>query len=146
MYYTCTLNKYFNLNGKNLDNMMGRHETMLWLVWGVTDGRVVRAGVSVTWNVLSQSGGHEFEPRSVDLWVHSRPTSVLSRTWTKKIALLKLLLTHIYDRAFLIYNRPVVMYGSIVFDCFLDKQTTYLRRQHSHVQSSKWYIRTIYHE
>ena len=27
----------------------------------VTDGRVVRAGVSVTWNVLSWSGGHEFE-------------------------------------------------------------------------------------
>ena len=27
----------------------------------VTDGRVVRAGISVTWNVLSWSGGHEFE-------------------------------------------------------------------------------------
>ena len=27
----------------------------------VTDGRVVRAGVSVTWNVLSWSGGYEFE-------------------------------------------------------------------------------------
>ena len=30
----------------------------------VTEGRVVRAGISVTWNVLSWSGGHEFEPRS----------------------------------------------------------------------------------
>ena len=27
----------------------------------VTDGQVVRAGVSVTWNVLSWSGGHEFK-------------------------------------------------------------------------------------
>ena len=30
----------------------------------VTDGQVVRAGVLVTWNVLSWSGGHEFKPRS----------------------------------------------------------------------------------
>ena len=30
----------------------------------VTDDQVVRAGISVTWNVLSWSGGHEFEPRS----------------------------------------------------------------------------------
>ena len=34
----------------------------------VTDGLVVRAGVSVTWNVLSWSGGHEFEPRSGRTW------------------------------------------------------------------------------
>ena len=33
-----------------------------------TDGQVVRAGVSVTWNVLSWSGGHEFEPRSGRTW------------------------------------------------------------------------------
>ena len=37
-------------------------------VYKVPDGRVVRAGVwdhvSVTWNVLSWSRGHEFEPRS----------------------------------------------------------------------------------
>ena len=30
----------------------------------VTDGWVVRAGISVTWNVLLWSGGHEFELRS----------------------------------------------------------------------------------
>ena len=30
----------------------------------VTDGQVVRAGVSVTWNVLSWFGGREFEPCS----------------------------------------------------------------------------------
>ena len=35
---------------------------------GVTDGLVVRAGVSVTWNVLSWSGGHEFEPWSGRTW------------------------------------------------------------------------------
>ena len=29
----------------------------------VTDCRVIRAGISVTWNVLSWSGGHEFEPQ-----------------------------------------------------------------------------------
>ena len=29
---------------------------------------MVRAGVSVTWNVLSWSGGHEFEPRSGWTW------------------------------------------------------------------------------
>ena len=34
----------------------------------VTDGQVVRAGVSVTWNVLSWSGGYEFEPRSGQTW------------------------------------------------------------------------------
>ena len=34
----------------------------------VTDGQVVRAGISVTWNVLSWSGGHEFE-------------TCLGRTW-----------------------------------------------------------------
>ena len=34
----------------------------------VTDGQVVRAGVSVTWNVLSWSGGHEFEPQSGGTW------------------------------------------------------------------------------
>ena len=49
----------------------------------VTDGRVVRAGVSVTWNVLSWSEGHEFEPQSG--WTWGGSTSVLSRTWTKYI-------------------------------------------------------------
>ena len=34
----------------------------------VTDGLVVRAGVSVTWNVVSWSGGHEFEPQSGRTW------------------------------------------------------------------------------
>ena len=52
----------------------------------VTDGLMVRAGISVTWTVLSWSGGHEFEHRSdcrVELGV--RGTSVPSRTWTKII-------------------------------------------------------------
>ena len=31
----------------------------------VTDGQVVRRGVSVSWNILSWSGGHELESRSV---------------------------------------------------------------------------------
>ena len=48
-----------------------------------TDGRVVRAGVSVTWTVLSWSGGHEFESGQVKLRVRS--TSVLGHTWTKNI-------------------------------------------------------------
>ena len=54
--------------------------TMLSRVWRwqVTDGRVVRAGFSVTWDVLSWSGGHEFENRV------GRP-SLPSRTWTKNI-------------------------------------------------------------
>ena len=34
----------------------------------ITDGQVVRAGVSVTWNVLSWSWGHEFEPWSGRTW------------------------------------------------------------------------------
>ena len=34
----------------------------------VPNGLVVRAGILETWNVLSWSGGHEFEPQ-------------LSRTW-----------------------------------------------------------------
>ena len=46
--------------------------------WEITDGWVVRAGVSVTGNVLSWSGGHEFEPDQVELGGCS--TSVLSRT------------------------------------------------------------------
>ena len=51
-----------------------------------TEGRVVRAGISVTWNVLSWSGGHEFlNPGGVELGV--RGTFVLSRTWTKNYLL-----------------------------------------------------------
>ena len=34
----------------------------------VTDGRMVRAGVSVTWSVLSWPGGRKFEPRSGRTW------------------------------------------------------------------------------
>ena len=34
----------------------------------VTDCQVVRASVSVTWNVLLWSGGHEFESRSGQTW------------------------------------------------------------------------------
>ena len=34
----------------------------------ITDGLVVRAGDSGSWNVLSWSGGHEFEPQSGRTW------------------------------------------------------------------------------
>ena len=34
----------------------------------VTDGRVVRASVSVTWNMLSWSGGHVFKLQSGQIW------------------------------------------------------------------------------
>ena len=44
---------------------------------------VVRAGISVTWTVLSWSGGHEFELQSG--WTWGVCTSVLSRTWTKNV-------------------------------------------------------------
>ena len=45
----------------------------LWIVVNamhveVNDGLVVRAGVSVTWSVLSWSGGHEFEPQLDRTW------------------------------------------------------------------------------
>ena len=38
------------------------------IVKHVANGQVVRAGVSVTWNVLSWSGGHEFESQSGRTW------------------------------------------------------------------------------
>ena len=50
------------------------------IVYEVTDGQVVRAGVSVTWNVLSWSGGHEFEPRS-------SLGCIVLRTWSKIFSL-----------------------------------------------------------
>ena len=37
-------------------------------ILAATDGQVVKAGVSVTWNVLSWSGGHEFEFRLGGTW------------------------------------------------------------------------------
>ena len=42
-----------------------------------TDGRVVRAGVSVTWNVLSWSRGHKLEPRSGRTWGRRFPTQYM---------------------------------------------------------------------
>ena len=42
----------------------GPRAVSLELTGKVTDGLVVREGVSVTWTVLSRSGGHEFEPQS----------------------------------------------------------------------------------
>ena len=49
----------------------------------VIDGRVVRAGVSVTWNVLSWSGGHEFEPWSGRTWgtLYFCPKSYSNQTY-----------------------------------------------------------------
>ena len=50
----------------------------------VTDGRVVRAGVSVTWTVLTWSGGHEFEPRSGWTWYawYFCPKSYLNQNYS----------------------------------------------------------------
>ena len=46
--------------------MDNRHDNpfVINTILEVTDGRGVTAGVSVTWNILSRSGGHEFEPLS----------------------------------------------------------------------------------
>ena len=69
----------------------------------VTDGRVVRAGVSVTWNVLSWSGGHEFKPRSGSTWVCS--TSVLIKSYSNQsiwFSSITCLLTFMY---IVTYNR-----------------------------------------
>ena len=48
----------------------------------VTDGLVVIAGVSVTWNILSWSGGHEFKPRPGWTWGawYFCPKSYLNQT------------------------------------------------------------------
>ena len=48
---------------------------------GVTDGRVVRAVVSVTCSVLSRSGGHEFELQSCRTWCawYSCPSHTLTK-------------------------------------------------------------------
>ena len=53
------------------------------IIWGlhVTNGRVVRAGVSVAWNVLLWSEGHGFEPQSGRTW--DAWYFCLSRTLTK---------------------------------------------------------------
>ena len=57
---------------------------ILWqyISFQVTDGRVVRAGISVTWDILSCSGGHEFEPRSDRTWGawYICPKSYLNQT------------------------------------------------------------------
>ena len=45
-------------------NLSSEFTTTVLNVWEVIDGRVIRAGISVTWNVLSWSGGHELEPQS----------------------------------------------------------------------------------
>ena len=70
--------------GEFYNNIKGTFgQKTLIIIIEVTDGRVVRAGVSETWNVLSWSGGHEYELGQVELGVRS--TSVLIRTWTKNI-------------------------------------------------------------
>ena len=48
----------------------------------VIDGTVVRACVSLTWNMLSWSGGHEFEPQSGRTW--GAWCFCVSCTWRKK--------------------------------------------------------------
>ena len=52
----------------------------------VTDGLVARAGVSVTWTVLSWSGCHEFEPRSGRTWGarYLCPKSYLNQKYLSK--------------------------------------------------------------
>ena len=62
----------------------------VWSVRVVTDGQVVRAGVSVTWYVLSWAGGHEFEPRSGQTWGawYFCPKSYLNQNITVNLNLL----------------------------------------------------------
>ena len=48
-----------------------------------TTTTAARAGVLVTWNILSWSGGHEFNPDQDELVMHS--TSVWSCTWTNQV-------------------------------------------------------------
>ena len=59
-FETCMLKKngtkFYKYKVEHYDN-----EVPVTYVWPVTDGLVLRAGVSVTWNVLSWSGGHEFK-------------------------------------------------------------------------------------
>ena len=53
---------------------LAKHSTIRWPQKGtflkyricmeVTDGQMVKAGASMTWNVLSWSGGHELKPQS----------------------------------------------------------------------------------
>ena len=54
-----------HLQSLNIKSKMILHDQLLARV---TDGLVVREGVSVTWSVLSWSGGHEFEPWSGRTW------------------------------------------------------------------------------
>ena len=81
--YNCHLysNMWNTLSEHNIINMpyicFSHEHTLL----EITDGKVVRVGVSVTWNVLSWSGGHEFAPGLVELGVLG--SSVLSPTWIK---------------------------------------------------------------
>ena len=79
-YFSCIWNTQCPPNGPRDIECQGHHYER-----EVTNGGVVRAGISVTWNVLSWAGGHEFEPWLGRTWVHS--TSILRRTWTKRISL-----------------------------------------------------------
>ena len=53
-----------HLKSPQTSKIMWQHISFL----EVTDGLVVITGVSVTWNVLSWSGGHEFKPQSGWTW------------------------------------------------------------------------------
>ena len=71
MHYTWVLSVNFSLDLQcslsSIALMKEKIQTCTVLcvcIYEVTDGLVVRTGVSVTWNVLPWSGGHEFEPRS----------------------------------------------------------------------------------
>ena len=105
--YTVTLIKYISAHFAKCGNFCVRKNSLPVVMWGMVHASTkfsmqtlkkkkkkkekkkckslmaqwLGQGVSVTWNVLSWSGGHEFEPGRVKLGVCG--TSVLSRTWTK---------------------------------------------------------------
>ena len=72
-----TLRVYCNWGEGNLQQTHDKQREQVWMIksfiseltitsmciYAVTDGRVVRAIISVEWHVLSWSGGHESEPR-----------------------------------------------------------------------------------
>ena len=96
---------------------------------GVTDGQVVRAGVSVTWNVLSWSGGHEFEP-----W--------LGRTWGALYFCPK---SYLNQNIF--YFKPQsdsLLFKLLWTGCFciiVDKSTTLFTQTVCDISSSHHYIK-----
>ena len=77
----------------------------------VTDGRVVITGVSVTWNILSWSAGHEFKPRpgwTCGAWYFC-PKSHLNQTYEWASMLTSLPLRVYYENIGKLYNTDTLM-------------------------------------